>query len=117
MEEAERLCDRIAVMDHGRVMALDTPRALINSLGAEATVTFTLGERVPVAELCDLDGARDCARARRRRLRRSSPISAQRAVVALLDRAAERDWRVENLDVKGADLEDVFLEHDRPLAG
>ena len=41
MEEAERLCDRVAVMDRGRIMALDTPRALITALGAEATVRFT----------------------------------------------------------------------------
>ena len=34
MEEAERLCDRVAIMDHGRVIALGTPRQLIASLGA-----------------------------------------------------------------------------------
>ena len=108
MEEAERLCDRVAVMDRGRVMALDTPRALINSLGAEATITFTLSERVPVRSLCDLDGSRSCA-AQDDTGYSLAADSVQRAVVALLDRAAENDWRVENLDVKGADLEDVFL--------
>jgi ABC-2 type transport system ATP-binding protein len=108
MEEAERLCDRIAVMDRGHVMALDTPRALINSLDAEATVSFTLSERVPLDELCDLSGASRCAA--------HDDIgyslvadSAQRTVVSLLERAGERGWRVENLDIKGADLEDVFL--------
>ena len=44
MEEAERLCDRVAVMDRGRIMALDVPRALITQLGAEATVRFDLSE-------------------------------------------------------------------------
>ena len=33
MEEAERLCDRVAILDHGRIVALDTPAALIRSLG------------------------------------------------------------------------------------
>src|SRR5205085_9770508 len=42
MDEAERLCDRVAIVDHGRVIALDTPRALIASLGAEHAVTFSL---------------------------------------------------------------------------
>src|SRR5205085_10710164 len=42
MDEAERLCDRVAIVDHGRVIALDTPRALIASLGAEHVVTFSL---------------------------------------------------------------------------
>jgi ABC-2 type transport system ATP-binding protein len=108
MEEAEQLCDRIAVMDHGHVMALDTPRALINSLDAEATVTFTLGERVSLDELCDLSGATRCST--HDDVGYSLVVdSAQHAVVSLLERAAKRGWRVENLDVKGADLEDVFL--------
>ncbi len=37
MEEAERLCDRVAIMDHGKVIALGSPRQLIASLGAEVT--------------------------------------------------------------------------------
>ena len=42
MEEAEQLCDRIAIMDRGRVIACDTPRQLISDLGAEATVRAAL---------------------------------------------------------------------------
>lgn len=42
MDEAERLCDRVAIVDHGRVIALGTPRALIQSLGAEQVVEFAL---------------------------------------------------------------------------
>ncbi|MDH4273023.1 MAG: ABC transporter ATP-binding protein [Candidatus Aminicenantes bacterium] len=42
MEEAEELCDRVAVMDHGRIVALDTPRNLIASLGAEHRVVFSV---------------------------------------------------------------------------
>ena len=40
MEEAERLCDRVAIIDHGRIVALDTPENLIHSLGAENRVIF-----------------------------------------------------------------------------
>lgn len=40
MEEAEKLCDRVAIIDHGRVVALDTPTALVRSLGAETRVLF-----------------------------------------------------------------------------
>jgi ABC-2 type transport system ATP-binding protein len=44
MDEAERLCDRVAVVDHGKVIAIDTPRALIRSLGAEQVVEVELAE-------------------------------------------------------------------------
>src|SRR3954462_1919751 len=42
MDEAERLCDRVAIVDHGKVIALGTPRDLIASLGAEHVVEFVL---------------------------------------------------------------------------
>jgi ABC-2 type transport system ATP-binding protein len=47
MEEAERLCDRVAILDHGRIVALDTPAALIRGLGAEERVVFNLGGTLP----------------------------------------------------------------------
>ena len=43
MDEAERLCDRIAIMDHGKVIALGTPRELIASIGVEHVVEFSAG--------------------------------------------------------------------------
>jgi ABC-2 type transport system ATP-binding protein len=39
MEEAEQLCDRVAIMDHGKILALDTPEALKQSVGADTIVT------------------------------------------------------------------------------
>jgi ABC-2 type transport system ATP-binding protein len=39
MEEADELCDRVAIMDHGRILALDTPEALRRSVGADTIVT------------------------------------------------------------------------------
>jgi ABC-2 type transport system ATP-binding protein len=41
MEEAERLCDRVAIIDHGRVVALDTPEKLVAGLGGGNRVVFT----------------------------------------------------------------------------
>jgi ABC-2 type transport system ATP-binding protein len=107
MEEAERLCDRVAVMELGRIVALDTPRALINDLGAEATVTFTVDGDVSLENFCGLDGVQSC------RLQEPGyavvALDAQKAVVSLLDMARRQSLRVENLDVQGANLEDVFL--------
>ena len=44
MEEAERLCDRVAIIDHGKVIALGTPRELIASLGAEHVIEFAIAD-------------------------------------------------------------------------
>jgi ABC-2 type transport system ATP-binding protein len=45
MEEAETLCDRVGIIDHGRLIALDTPRNLVSSLGADSKVLFTVDDR------------------------------------------------------------------------
>ena len=47
MEEAERLCDRVAILDHGKIVALDTPAALIRKLGVGESVTFTVDAALP----------------------------------------------------------------------
>jgi len=108
MEEAEHLCDRVAVMDLGSIMALDVPRVLITQLGAEATLRFNLSPGVEADALCALDGATACRRADEGY--ELAATDAQRAVVSLLDFARAHDLRVQHLDVKGADLEDVFLD-------
>jgi ABC-2 type transport system ATP-binding protein len=46
MEEAERLCDRVAIIDHGVIIALDTPQNLIDSLGAENRVVFEVERHI-----------------------------------------------------------------------
>jgi ABC-2 type transport system ATP-binding protein len=43
MEEADQLCDRVAIMDHGKILALDTPAALKQTVGAEDIVTVKAG--------------------------------------------------------------------------
>jgi ABC-2 type transport system ATP-binding protein len=47
MDEAERLCDRVAVMDHGRIIALGTPKELIASVGGDHIVEFAIGTDSP----------------------------------------------------------------------
>jgi ABC-2 type transport system ATP-binding protein len=56
MEEAERLCDRVAIIDHGRIVALDTPRNLIDSLVAEHRVVFETDAVLDEGPLCALPG-------------------------------------------------------------
>jgi ABC-2 type transport system ATP-binding protein len=47
MEEAEHLCDRVAILDHGKIVALDTPAALVRGLGAEQRVVFSVETDLP----------------------------------------------------------------------
>jgi ABC-2 type transport system ATP-binding protein len=47
MEEAERLCDQVAILDHGRIVALDTPVALIRSIGVEERIIFSMDSPMP----------------------------------------------------------------------
>jgi ABC-2 type transport system ATP-binding protein len=56
MEEAERLCERVAIMDHGRILALDTPAALKQGIGADTIVTVkTTGDPAALADLLARD--------------------------------------------------------------
>jgi ABC-2 type transport system ATP-binding protein len=47
MEEAERLCDRVAILDHGRIVAMDTPLELIHSQGDEERLVFSVNRTLP----------------------------------------------------------------------
>jgi ABC-2 type transport system ATP-binding protein len=111
MDEAERLCDRVAVVDHGRVIALGTPRELIAGLGAEHVVEFTVtggaDGALDAAALERLDGVR---RARVHDGRWSlEAVELARAVPAVLRALAERDLPLEELVTHSATLEDVFV--------
>jgi ABC-2 type transport system ATP-binding protein len=56
MEEADQLCERVAIMDHGKILALDTPAALKDSIGADTVVTVkTAGDTGRLAELLSRD--------------------------------------------------------------
>jgi ABC-2 type transport system ATP-binding protein len=54
MEEAERLCDRVAIMDEGKIVALDTPENLIDALGIEERIVFKVNGDFPINILSDL---------------------------------------------------------------
>ncbi len=110
MEEAERLCDRVAVMDHGKVIALGTPRELIASLGAEEVVEFALSDGAEPpgeAALAALPGVRA---ARRDGPRFTLTVSeVHRAVPTLLAELQRRGVEMTELVTHHATLEDLFL--------
>lgn len=102
MEEAEALCDEVAIMDSGRILTSDSPRALIASLGRGHHVLVDAG-RMSVEEARDLPGA-ESAEASEDALTITTHDTA-----AVLTALAERD-ALTGLQVSGATLEDVFLE-------
>ena len=112
MEEAERLCDRVAIMDHGKVISLGTPPELIASLGADHVIEFALVD----------GGADDLPEA----LRALSGVTAVRPAVAggsvsltvkelhrtlpaLLALLQQRRLELSSLTTHHATLDDVFL--------
>jgi ABC-2 type transport system ATP-binding protein len=111
MEEAARLCDRVAVVDHGKVSALGTPRELIASLGAAHVIEFAVGEpaastlddavlaRLPSVEAVARDGESW----------RLTVREVHRAVPALLTALSERGAEATALTTHHATLEDVFM--------
>lgn len=56
MEEAEHLCDRVAIIDHGKIVALDSPQNLIATLDAENRIIFSVKEKVDAAVFRNLPG-------------------------------------------------------------
>ena len=110
MEEAEVLCDRVAIMDRGRVIACDTPAALVRALGMAATVRAHVATgALPAAALAALPGVTDhvgTADAGEVELRTTD---VQATLVALLDLARRHDATLSDLSSAQANLEDVFL--------
>jgi len=111
MEEAARLCDRVAILDHGKVIALGTPRELVASLGAEHVVEFTVDEgasnAVTAEVLAALPSVEGVARESGRW--RLTVREVHRAVPGLLAVLAERGATPTELTTHDASLEDVFM--------
>ena len=105
MDEAERLCDRVAIIDHGSLVALDTPRQLIAGLRAEKRIIFSAAGREDYGWLRGAPGVSGVARQNGSVVvTGSGPLLAR--VVSLL---AERDIVPADLRTEQATLEDVFL--------
>ena len=115
MDEAERLCERVAIMDHGKIIALGSPRELVASIGVEHVVEFSfeglavggLAERLDSAALRAIDGVRDVRVDNG--IVRMQVTALHRAVPALLAELLRRDIPLTELRTHSATLEDVFV--------
>ena len=106
MEEAEELCDRVAVIDHGKIVALDTPRNLVASLDAENRIVFSVEKNVDEAPFRAIPGVTRVERSGDRIIIFGREEGLLVRVVMALDsaRVRFRDLRTEQ-----PSLEDVFL--------
>lgn len=108
MEEAEQLCDRIAIMDHGRIIAQGTTVELIAQVGVDSCLEFEQNERLPLTELEKLPAVtKTQLRGGEVELFSRNP---QQTLVALLDFAEASCAEIKDLHVRRPTLEDLFLE-------
>jgi ABC-2 type transport system ATP-binding protein len=109
MDEAERLCDRVAIVDHGRVIALGTPRELIASLGAGHVVEFAFDGSGAIDEttLATLAGVKSARHAGGTWALQVG--AAHQTIPLLLDALASRGLPLTELRTHSPTLEDVFV--------
>jgi ABC-2 type transport system ATP-binding protein len=116
MDEAERLCDRVAVVDHGKVIALGSPRELIASLGGDHVIDFTLmngdghGPQ-PSVDLIELLRETPAVTSVRRETEHYSLSVTEPhvALPAILERLRQHRLELGSLNTRHASLEDVFV--------
>ncbi|HEV7507340.1 MAG TPA: ABC transporter ATP-binding protein [Thermoanaerobaculia bacterium] len=107
MDEAERLCERVAIVDHGKVIALGTPAELISSLHAANVIEFSSEPEMDEAGLRALPGVTE---PHRRGPNWSLPVGSLAETVPLLLALVERSGaKLVNLSTHRATLEDLFV--------
>jgi ABC-2 type transport system ATP-binding protein len=107
MDEAERLCERVAVMDHGKIIAEGTPAELIGRLQASNILTFSTEPTLDEADVRAIAGAREARMIDGRwSLSVDSLLDAIPSLFPIVDR---RNARLVTLSTHRATLEDVFV--------
>ncbi len=107
MEEATRLCDRVAIMDHGRIIALGTPAELIKSLGADQIIEFRVTRDLADDALINLPAVNHLHRRDENYSLTVAEIGV--ALPALLEEIKQQQSELVTLATHQATLEDVFV--------
>ena len=108
MEEANQLCDRIAIINRGKIAAIDTPEKLRMQSGGLNSVEVSFGRPVPAEELKKIEGVREVKKTGdKMRLYTNQPGATLERIV---DFARSRRLEIITLNTLGPTLEDVFLK-------
>ena len=107
MEEATRLCDRVAIMDHGKIIALGTPLELIESLGADQIIEVQVTNDIPDDALTSLPGVTHLHKRGKDYSLTVAEIGV--ALPALLAEIKRQGSELVSLTTHQATLEDVFV--------
>ncbi|MGN6184191.1 MAG: ABC transporter ATP-binding protein [Thermoanaerobaculia bacterium] len=107
MEEAERLCDRIAIVDHGKRIALGTPQALIAQLDAKNIIEFASTPALDEKDVCAILDCHGVSKRGDRWQLRVDDLAI--SVPILLNGINSRGARLDTLSTHAATLEDLFV--------
>jgi ABC-2 type transport system ATP-binding protein len=108
IEEAERLCDRVAIIDHGKLIALGTPRELKQRSAGTTRIEVSLAKPVPDGELRTLEGVADSRTLDGRTVLHST--RPPQTIVALVKHLEASNNELQSLEIAAPSLEDVFIE-------
>jgi len=109
MEEAERLCDRVAIVDHGRIVALDSPHHLVSKLGADNRVIFTV-DGIPDLQRLQALPEVGCIQQVEDRVVISGKGDGDALLVSVVTMLPASGIRYHDLHTVRPTLEDVFLQ-------
>ncbi|GAB4309592.1 ABC transporter ATP-binding protein [Pseudothermotoga elfii] len=106
MEEAERLADRVLIMDHGKIIASGTVWQLVESLNMDSYIEFTVDDVEKIAELRkEIDGM-EILEEQRATL---ATNDVEETIQVLLNRVKQMGFQIDNITIRRPNLEDVFL--------
>jgi len=108
IEEAERLCDRVAIVDQGRVIALGTPRDLKHASAGTTRIEVRLAKPTTDGSLGHLDGVTDCRQFDGAYVMHSS--RPPQTIVALVKQLEAENNELQSLEMFSPSLEDAFIE-------
>src|SRR5579863_7207669 len=108
IEEAERLCDRVAIVDQGRVIALGTPRDLKHASAGTTRIEVRLAKPITDGSLGHLDGVTDCRQFDGAYVMHSS--RPPQTIVSLVKQLEAENNELQSLEMFSPSLEDAFIE-------